>query len=175
MVAGPRELAGAQDPLDSRGARALLTIRDARPDEAETLFAIQKAASLAGLAHIFPPDRYPYPDDAIRTRWREIGGRVFLVERDGVPVGVAAVDDRWLNGLYVMPDEWGTGVANALHDAAVAEVAVQHDEAKLWVLEHNARARRFYERRGWCENGERRAVPFPPHPIDVGYSKSTRA
>ena len=40
----------------------------------------------------------------------------------------------------------------------------------LWVLEDNARARRFYERRGWEENGETRVVEFPPNPLDVGYT-----
>ena len=151
-----------------------LTIRDSGPREAETLFAIQKAASLAGLAHVFPPERYPYPDDEIRARWREVGGRVFLAERDGRAVGLAAVDDFWLNGLYVVPDEWGGVVAVALHDAAVAEIAVQHEEAKLWCLEENHRARRFYERRGWRSNGERRAVPFAPQPLDIGYSLELR-
>jgi hypothetical protein len=39
------------------------------------------------------------------------------------------------------------------------------------VLEDNARARRFYERRGWRPDGTDRIVPFPPHPLDVGYTK----
>jgi hypothetical protein len=33
------------------------------------------------------------------------------------------------------------------------------------------RARRFYERRGWHADGSERGVPFPPHPLDVGYTK----
>jgi GNAT superfamily N-acetyltransferase len=119
---------------------------------------------------VFPPDRYPYPDDEVRARWREIAGRVLLAERDGVPVGVAAVEAEWLNGLYVVPDEWGRGVADRLYDAAVEVIAGAHDEAKLWCLEQNHRARRFYERRGWKLNGETRVVPYPPHPLDVGYS-----
>jgi GNAT superfamily N-acetyltransferase len=151
-----------------------LSIRDSRPGDAETLFAIQKAASLAGLAQVFPPERYAYPDAEIRARWREVGGGVFVAERDGRAVGVAAVDDCWLNGLYVVPDEWGRGAAAALHDAAVAEIAVQHDVAKLFCLEENHRARRFYERRGWRPNGETRRVPFAPRPLDVGYSLELR-
>jgi putative acetyltransferase len=151
------------------------TIRDSGPAEAETLFAIQKAASLAGLAHVFPPERFPYPDAEIRARWREAGGRVFVAEHAGRAAGLAAVDGCWLNGLYVVPEEWGSGVAGALHDAAVAEIAATHDEAKLWCLEENHRARRFYEKRGWRPNGERRAVPFPPHPLDVGYSLDLRS
>jgi RimJ/RimL family protein N-acetyltransferase len=42
--------------------------------------------------------------------------------------------------------------------------------ASLWCLADNARARRFYERRGWTLDGGERVAPFPPHPLDVGYS-----
>jgi hypothetical protein len=49
-----------------------VTIRRARADEAELLFEIQRAASLAGLGHIFPADRFPYPDGAVRERWAEV-------------------------------------------------------------------------------------------------------
>jgi putative acetyltransferase len=144
-------------------------IRRSSPAEAETHFAIQRAASLAGLAHIYPPDLYPYPDDEIRRRWREAAGTVLVCERSGEPVGVALLEQCWLNGFYVLPDHWGTDVARELHAAAVAE---QPDcaELKLWVLEDNRRARRFYEREGWRANGETRVVEYPPHPIDVGYS-----
>jgi hypothetical protein len=38
------------------------------------------------------------------------------------------------------------------------------------VLEGNERARRFYKVLGWRENGDTRVVPFPPNPIDVGYT-----
>jgi RimJ/RimL family protein N-acetyltransferase len=60
-------------------------------------------------------------------------------------------------------------VAAELHDAALAE---QPDcpELRLWVLEENHRARRFYEKHGWRGNGETRVVPYPPHPLDVGYT-----
>jgi GNAT superfamily N-acetyltransferase len=93
---------------------------------------------------------------------------VLIAEDDGVPVGCAATDDCWLHGFYVTPDRWGSGVAYALHDAAVARLDCA--EVKLWVLEENARARRFYEKRGWVPNGEKRVVEYPPHPLDVGYS-----
>ena len=138
-------------------------------DEAETHFELQRAASLAGMSHVFPPDRYPYPDAAIRERWRSFPGQVLLAEEDGVPVGVAAVDGCWLHGFYVRPESWGTDVAVTLHDAALAAIADCPD-VKLWVLEANQRARRFYEKRGWRPNGETRVVEYPPNPLDVGYS-----
>jgi GNAT superfamily N-acetyltransferase len=93
---------------------------------------------------------------------------VLVAERDGVPVGVAAVERCFLHGLYVVPEEWGSGVAAELHDAAL-EVLGDCPEVRLWTLEQNHRARRFYEGRGWRLNGETRVVPFPPNPLDVGY------
>ena len=51
-------------------------IRRSGADEAETQFAIQRDACLPALAHIFPPELYPFPDDEIRRRWREFTGVV---------------------------------------------------------------------------------------------------
>jgi len=152
-----------------------VTIRLAEPDEAEVLFAIQKAASLAGLGHVFPADRFPYPDEAVRDRWREVVAgpdhEAFVAETDGEPVGVAAIEGDWLNGLYVLPERWGSNVAPSLHEVVVDAIRVSGAaSAHRWVLEATARARRFYERRGWRENGTTRVVPYPPNPIDVGYS-----
>jgi len=144
-------------------------IRTSGRDEAETHFQVQRAASLAGLAHIYPPDEHPYPDDVIRAQWREKQGAVLVAERDGRVVGVVVVHACWLTNLYVLPEWWGSGVAGELHDAALAAMP-DCAEVKLWVLEENRRARRFYEKHGWRPNGEARVVEFPPHPLDVGYS-----
>jgi GNAT superfamily N-acetyltransferase len=134
---------------------------------AELLAAIQEDASLAGLAHVYPPELYPFPREAVRERWLTAGELVF-VEGE---LGFAAVAPPWLDALYVRPAAWGTGVAARLHDRAVAalrEAGVER--ARLWVLDANGRARRFYERRGWRLDGSTRVVEFPPNPIDVGYS-----
>jgi tRNA dimethylallyltransferase len=151
-------------------------LRPARAEDAESAFQVQRAASLAALAHIYPPDRYPFPDDAIRERWKEAisdtNGDVIVAHRAHRIVGVAAAKEGWLDGLYVVPEEWGTGVAARLHDEAMRSLAeAGATQARLWVLEGNRRARRFYERRGWRLDGSERVVPFPPHPLDVGYTK----
>ena len=148
-----------------------VSIRSSPRDEWETHYALQRAASLAGLSHIFPPEEFPFPDDAVRARWRGLSGSALLAERDGRAVGVAAFDGCWLNGLYVEPGEWGSGVAAALL-AAVLAALPDCPEVKLWVLEENRRARRFYEKHGWRRNGETRVVEYPPNPLDVGYSFS---
>jgi GNAT superfamily N-acetyltransferase len=146
-------------------------MRRARVEDLETLLAIQKEASLAGLAHVYPPELYPYPDEGVREQTLETlaDGAVALLD-DGEQ-GFALVTDGWLQKLYVRPVAWGTGVAAELHDAALAELRSRGAAAaELWVLEHNERARRFYERHGWRQNGRTRVVAFPPHPIDVGYT-----
>jgi GNAT superfamily N-acetyltransferase len=95
-----------------------------------------------------------------------------LIAVSGVePVGAALVSAEWLDGLYVVPERWGSGLADELHDRALALVqGLGSAKCHLWVLEHNARARCFYERRGWHENGRTRVVEYPPNPLDVGYT-----
>jgi putative acetyltransferase len=149
-------------------------IRAARPDEGPILAEVQERASVAALAHIFPPDLYPFPRDAVHARWaaalEEPGTRTLIAVNADEPVGAACVTEGWLEGLYVVPERWGTGLADELHDRALEEVRKLGSEScRLWVLEDNTRARRFYERRGWRENGETRVVEFPPSPLDIGY------
>jgi len=132
--------------------------------DAALLAEIQEEASLAGVAHVYPPELYPFPTAAVQERWRRFAGWA-LVEPDGF----VAVEDGWLEAMYVRPAAWGSGLADRLHAAAVDELARRGDSARLWVLEANGRARRFYERHGWSPDGSSRVVEFPPHPTDLGY------
>jgi GNAT superfamily N-acetyltransferase len=149
-----------------------MAIRRGDIDDLELVLAIQREASLAGLAHVFPPDRFPFPDDGVRAELRERltnRGNVALI--DGEERGFTIAGHGRLERLYVRPGAWGSGVARALHAAALEALREQGAvSASLWCLVENARARRFYEREGWRLNGEERVVPFPPNPIDVGYS-----
>jgi GNAT superfamily N-acetyltransferase len=150
-------------------------IREARSDEGPALAAVQERASVAALGHIFPPELYPYPREAVHVRWAvalaERDTRTLIAVSDDEPVGAALVSKEWLEGLYVIQDRWGTGLAGELHDRALDVVRELGCECcHLWVLEDNARARSFYERRGWRENGTTRVVEYPPNPLDVGYT-----
>ena len=57
--------------------------------------------------------------------------------------------------LFVRRDFWGTGVASALHSAAV-DAARERGFAhmRLFTPAGQGRARRFYEREGWAQAGE---------------------
>jgi GNAT superfamily N-acetyltransferase len=149
-------------------------IRQARTDEAETLAEIQRDACLAAFAHIFPPELYPFPMDDVRDRWRtalaDPDVSVLVADVDGCPVGLAGYRSEWLDGLYVLPRHWARGVGAALHDEVLDRLRAGCARCHLWVLEDNHRARAFYERHGWEPNGRERVVPFPPNPLDIGYT-----
>ena len=150
-------------------------IRDARPDDLEMLLAIQREASVAGFAKVFPPDRYPYPTDEVRELWRQTladpDSDVYVAEHEGEAVGAVTVDDEFLRQLYVLPAHWGSGIGSALLKHGLERMRDRGAKrAKLWTLEGNERGRSFYERRGWALTAETRAVPYPPFPIDVQYA-----
>ena len=66
----------------------------------------------------------------------------------------AAPDTAELSTLYLDPQVVGTGVGRALlHDAMEDLRQRGYRAAVLWVLESNARARRFYEIAGWRSDG----------------------
>ena len=96
--------------------------------------------------------------------------RVLVAERDAAIVGIATcVRDGVtceLRSLYVVPEAWGTGVGQLLMKAALDAMRERGaSEATLWVVDANARARRFYEREGWTPDGETRASPLGPQEV----------
>ena len=159
------------------GSAERLRIRGARDGEANALLAVQRAACVAAYAHIFPSDRYPFPDDDVLEIWqdalRDPEIDAYVAEDRGEAIGAVSVNDGWLRTLYVMPSHWSRGVGSALHDHALGRIRERGGtRARLWTLEENWPARRFYEKRGWALTDETRVVPFPPNPIDVQYAKA---
>ena len=64
-----------------------------------------------------------------------------------------------LYALYVHPAWWSTGTGRALMDRVLAGVcAAGYRCITLWVLQDNARARRFYERAGFGPDGARHVL-----------------
>ena len=80
-----------------------------------------------------------------------IPGRVLVVEDDGVIAGFAAYGPGQLYALYLLPEFWGRGLGRLLHDRVVEEMT--GDSAILWVLSTNERAKAFYLRQGWVDDG----------------------
>lgn len=58
-----------------------------------------------------------------------------------------------LFAIYLYPDCWDQGGGRALFEAGTTALTEQFDEATLWLLDTNARARAFHERNGWQPDG----------------------
>ena len=139
-----------------------MTTRPARPSDAETMarttalgFATYRAFGGSGVT---PP---PLTADRVQTTLADRHTWALLAEVAGEPAGHVAFvrdwrrdDTAYLWQLFVRPAWWGTGLAGALHDAFMHEaVARGYGGARLNTPAGQARARRFYERRGWRVSG----------------------
>jgi GNAT superfamily N-acetyltransferase len=151
-------------------------IRRASGDDLVRLFDLEKAASTAGLSHIFGAD-LPFPDDDVLARWRlvldEPGMTVLIDCKGSQPVGYAAFAGGWLRHFGVHPAWWGTGRATALHSRALAGMkAAGATTTYLWVLVENHRARAFYRREGWEETSIRETEVFEPYPVKMQMTRT---
>jgi len=70
---------------------------------------------------------------------------VWLAEEGGVALGYIAFHPGWIAHLYVHPDHQGRGIGLRLMERALADSV----ERRLWTFQRNARARAFYEARGF--------------------------
>jgi ribosomal protein S18 acetylase RimI-like enzyme len=86
--------------------------------------------------------------------------------RDDEGVGGDMEHDGELYAIYVHPERVGAGIGRALTEAVTARATARgFPWLRLWVLEGNASARRFYERAGFAPDGG--AEPFTVEGVDV--------
>jgi GNAT superfamily N-acetyltransferase len=144
--------------------------RRATSADAEALRDLEKAANLVALAHVFPPEQFPFPDLAVLDRWvATIDDSEVTVElaEDPEPVAFVAFDSAGrLRHLAVRPDVWGTGLASAAVDRAVRAVRARGVTPRLWCLTENHRARGLYVHLGWRRTGREQRAEWPPYPIE---------
>lgn len=110
-------------------------------------------------------------DERCADRWRELAGRptdapertLVVVDPDGRLAGFGSAGPsrdedaptEWeLYAVNLAPHARGTGVADRLVDELLGV-----RDATLWVVEGNARARAFYTRRGFVDEGGRSEHP----------------
>lgn len=148
-------------------------IRAAQLQDCPALARVQVAAWRAAYREILPGSFLAALDDEqecinFRARWGQAGGtwsEVQVLERGGRVQGFAALGlpapDRpreiELSALYLHPSAWHQGLGHVLLNHVIAGLRTQgFGKISLWVLERNARARRFYEREGWRPSGSGR-------------------
>lgn len=136
-----------------------MSVRDATVADAQGIGEVHVASWQAAYAGLIPEDFLARLSVEPRAAsWaRQIGegvGRVLVAEEDGVIAGFAAFGDGRLYALYLLPEYWGRGLGRALHDRVVE--GLSGDSAVLWVLSTNERAKAFYVRQGWMDDGATR-------------------
>ena len=132
-----------------------MTIRAATVADATAIGEVHVRSWQAAYAGLIPADFLARLSAESRAEsWARLigdGGPVLVAEEDGVIAGFAAyVDDR-LYALYLLPEYWGRGIGRSLHERVVEGMA--GDSAILWVLSTNERAKAFYVRQGWVDDG----------------------
>jgi ribosomal protein S18 acetylase RimI-like enzyme len=162
----------------------MVVIRAASVADAPQIAAVMRDSWLAAYDGLIEPafiDRATAPDHGARVRqsfWSRPWQRMLAAVEGRDVVGYAtfgpeldvltmpwpypptaagwAGETAELYALYVHPDWWSTGTGRALTDQVLAQVrAAGYTGITLWVLESNARARRFYGRAGFAADGAR--------------------
>ena len=113
--------------------------------------------------------------------------RTWVADQEGQIVGFAItgpsrdpdVSPRTaeIMAIYLRREATGKGIAHALFVHAVQDLWQRgYEQSTLWVLEGNARARRFYEKAGWVPNGTTKTEERPGALLrEVRYHASRRA
>jgi len=135
-------------------ADSQLTLRAATPDDIEAIATLWHRGWLdAHLGHVPESIRQHrrladfskrVPPRVHETTVATIASRV---------VGFVTVHGDEVEQLYVAESARGGGAANALLRHAEQAIAAGFDVGWLAVVAGNTRARRFYERNGWCDAG----------------------
>ena len=132
-----------------------ITLRGAAADDAPAIARIWHAGWPDGHLGNVPDALLAFRDEA--SFGRRAGERIAdttVAVVGGEVVGFTMVVADELEQIYVASAHRGLGVADALITDAERRIgAAGHDRAWLAVVPGNARARRFYERRGWTDQG----------------------
>jgi GNAT superfamily N-acetyltransferase len=168
-------------------------VRPAEVHDAEAIGRIHIVAWQAAYPGLIPQ---PYLDGLSvadrQASWREglaqrPTDRITLVVEDPIGTGVCGftvvgdvrgerpggpdIGELW--AINLDPGAWGRGLGTALQRGAERELVSRgHSTAVLWVVEGNARARRFYEREGWRPDGGVKTSTFGGAPVpEVRYRR----
>ncbi len=157
-----------------------MVIRRGAAADAEGVARVQIETWQAAYAHALPFEQLQALsiEEAVERhrRWPP----TFVAEHGGQIVGFVSVGssrdpdtDAELFAIYVLPEHWGTGVGRTLIESGEEELrTLGHEEAILWVLDDNPRARRFYELAGWSVDGAAREIRIFGFDIsEVRYAK----
>ena len=132
-----------------------MTVRRASPEDANDVADIWWLGWQDGHRGLVPRELVEArTEESFGARASERVGDTTVAIVDGAVAGFVMVVDDEVEQVYVSALHRGTGVAARLVDEAERQVRESgHGKAWLAVVAGNARARAFYERAGWCDEG----------------------
>ncbi|GAA1642513.1 GNAT family N-acetyltransferase [Microbacterium flavum] len=160
-----------------------IAVREPVPADADAIADVHVATWREAYAHLLPEAYFSADYVARRHRmWAHVLGEaradmaVRIADDAGEIVGLAWAGPadvlpsadaapprvRALYALYVLADRYGTGVGQALLDAAL-----DGEPAMLWVAKENPRATAFYRRNGFRFDGVEQTDPQAPSITDA--------
>lgn len=140
---------------EDRPPERTVTLRPARPADATAIAEIWHAGWADGHLGNVPDELVAVrTEESFHTRAAErVADTTVAVVGTEVAGFVMVVGDE-VEQVYVSAGHRGTGIAGLLLAEAERQVrAAGHEQAWLAVAAGNARARRFYERSGWIDDG----------------------
>jgi GNAT superfamily N-acetyltransferase len=155
-------------------------LRAGRDDDAAGFIALIEACWAEYPGCVFDLDGEVPELRALATHFAELGGALWVAERDGALVGMVAVTPHdatsWeIKRMYVAKQHRGAGLAQLLLDAAEAHaVARGAAETVLWSDTRFDRAHRFYEKQAYVRTGAILALGDKSNSIDFGFVKPLR-
>jgi ribosomal protein S18 acetylase RimI-like enzyme len=135
------------------------TVRDYRAEDFDPvtiLWRISREKSLPEFqmlkGHFFYEDRHYFQNHVLKNN-----RNIWVVELSDRIVAFMAMNDEFIDQLYVHPDHWRQGIGNVLLDLAKQQ---SPEHVWLYTLQINVNARVFYEKNGFI--AEKFGVSPPP-------------
>lgn len=150
-----------------------VSIRRAQPTDIDGIYRVMRESRREAFKGLLPPDALDW-DNEVSDGFREFvqdttshpEKRLFVTVCDDTVVGVAEIvwqpaetqafveaSEAELNAIHVRPDRWNGGIGTELLTKTIASLPAHVSGIALCVLSDNERARAFYERRGFEQDG----------------------
>ncbi len=121
-----------------------MILRPATPADAQAIAIVHRTAMRVSLS--FLPDLHTAEEDLWFFSEKFLpANETWVADEAGQVTGYVGFDADWINHLYVAPDFQGQGTGPLLLAKAMADGRSR----RLWTFQQNARAREFYEARGF--------------------------
>ncbi|MFZ0882599.1 MAG: GNAT family N-acetyltransferase [Candidatus Acidiferrales bacterium] len=118
-----------------------IIIREARPDEYDSVHALVQSIADETFAYLFP-SRVPIGEPNWRGAWLAIPNEEI--------VGVTMTRDEWVSDMWIRRDSRRLGIGAKLLAHAELEISGRgHETFRLRVVKSNTRTVQFYQSHGW--------------------------